>query len=673
MDSPRLKRLAVALTGVTLALFFAGLVLMPNGAITAMVWIAAIVNAAAFAALLLIRRGRRDRAVVLLVVSIVACATGALWTPLAAVYDTVALGPFLAAMGAILYLRGRAVRPILAVCLVDALGILVYGILDPHLPPLLPATRWFLVVAFLAATGGVFWMGLDVVTKRRIAQAYGDQANESFWALVNLVPDAVFGHRDSKVVFANPATVALFGIPLEKLLGLSIFDLVHADEAEDIRRRSEILATGRANPMREMRIADRDGRARWVESISVPMELPGEGAMAVVFCRDITEKKLLEAEFRQAQKMEAVGRLAGGVAHDFNNLLSVILSYTRLAVDDLPPGSPLREDLTEVKEAGERAAALTRQLLAFSRRQPSEPKVVELAPILSGQQKMLGRLLGDDVTLTIECPAKRLVKVDAGAIDQLVMNLAVNARDAMPHGGTIAIKAEDVDLDGGFAGGSHDVKPGPHVRLSVADTGTGMSGEVLQHIFEPFFTTKGPGKGTGLGLAIVYGIVQQSGGSLRVRSEVGQGTTFEIDLPEAREEAEEAAAPAAAPLPRGSETLLVAEDDAGLLKLLAKVLSGQGYQVITARDGAEALVRARERRDPIQLVLTDVVMPGLSGPDLVARLREDRAGIKVVYLSGYPREEDEAGAPPAGRVARMEKPIEPAALARKVREILDAG
>jgi two-component system, cell cycle sensor histidine kinase and response regulator CckA len=381
-----------------------------------------------------------------------------------------------------------------------------------------------------------------------------------------------------------------------------------------------------------------------------------------------------EDQLRQAQKMEAVGRLAGGVAHDFNNLLSVILATASLAIEDLPVDDPLRPELDEIRKAGERAAALTRQLLAFSRQQVLHPRVVDLNQIVAGLEKMLRRLVGHDAELAlVTAPRLGQVLADQGQLEQVIMNLVVNARDALPAGGRITIETANVELDDGEAA-SMGVAPGSYVRLTVADTGTGMDTATRVRIFEPFFTTKEKGKGTGLGLSTVYGIVIQSGGHVRVHSQPGAGATFEVFLPRVSGETEHEPVEPAAPVTlRGSETILLVEDDEPVRAVVRSILRRGGYNVIEAQNGGEAFLICEQHRSGIDLLLTDVVMPRMSGRELARRVSSLRPEMRVLYVSGYPAD---AGLP-ADLIDRdgslLTKPITPESLLRKVREILDAG
>jgi signal transduction histidine kinase len=381
------------------------------------------------------------------------------------------------------------------------------------------------------------------------------------------------------------------------------------------------------------------------------------------------ERKRIEKQLQQAQKLESVGRLAGGVAHDFNNLLTVINGYSDMLLGELSSEDPTYETVTEIRTAGERAAVLTRQLLVLSRKKVTQPQPANLNDIVTEVEKMLARLIGEDIRLkSVLSPSLGHVLADPGQLHQVLMNLAVNARDAMPGGGTLSIETANVDVDAGYAEQHPEMKPGPYVQLKVADTGIGMTKEVQSHLFEPFFTTKKQGEGTGLGLATVYGIVKQSDGSVWVSSEPGVGTTFSIYLPrvDAGAGLPQELEPSHADL-RGSETILVAEDQDQLRKMAVRVLRDYGYEVIESANPEEALLHSERYPGPIHLMLTDVIMPGMTGPELVARIKPVRPSMEIVYMSGYSQHTilDSAG-------PYLPKPFSPRTLAIKVREALDA-
>jgi signal transduction histidine kinase len=394
----------------------------------------------------------------------------------------------------------------------------------------------------------------------------------------------------------------------------------------------------------------------------------------LLLATDVTEKRSLEAQLFQSQKMESMGRLAGGVAHDFNNLLGVISGYGELLHKRVRGDPRLRRYAEDIVKAAQRAAGLTGQLLAFSRRQVLQPKVLDLNSVVGETETMLRRVIGEDVQLvTVFDDRLGAVKADPGQMEQVLMNLAVNARDAMPKGGRLTIETGNVQLDRTYAQQHPGVAPGRYVMLAVSDTGHGIAPEVKARIFEPFFTTKEPGRGTGLGLATVHGIVKQSDGHVWVYSEPGHGTTFKIYLPAADEVAAEDAADAVEPeLPRGSETVLLVEDEGSLRELVRECLEALGYTILEARHGAEALTVCEGHADDIHVLMTDVVMPGMSGRELGERLRALRPELRVLYMSGYTDDAVVLHGVLAEKMAFLQKPFTEQALARKLREVLDA-
>ena len=405
-----------------------------------------------------------------------------------------------------------------------------------------------------------------------------------------------------------------------------------------------------------------------------PARLVSAVKRALQEAQEKAERKQLEQQLRQAQKMEAIGQLTGGIAHDFNNMLTVILGYSELLLKSLPTDAPLRDHVEQVKEAGERASLLTKQLLAFSRKQVLQPKVLDLNAVLTNMDRMLQRMIGEDITLVaVPSPGLWRVYADPSQVEQVMMNLAVNARDAMRNGGKVTIETANVELDDAYAREHVSVQPGPYVMLAVSDTGCGMDAETQARIFEPFFTTKEPGKGTGLGLSTVYGIVKQSRGYIWVYSEVGRGTAFKIYLPRG-EGAVETVEPGVAPAKtvRGSETILLAEDDHAVRALLRSTLQEHGYTVLEAHHGKHAIQVCEQHAGPIHLLVTDVVMPEMSGREVAEHLKPSRPNMKVLFMSGYTDKAIVHHGELDPGTAFLQKPFTPDALASKVREVLDA-
>jgi len=517
-------------------------------------------------------------------------------------------------------------------------------------------------------------IGRDV-TKEAAARAALTATEERYRTLLERIPDVVWtADVEGRVVFATPNLRTLIGRSIEEYGATTLEERVgwlHPDDRAAVAAAFRAFAgEGQAFDL-EYRLRHKDGRWIWVRNRSTARyERDGvryvEGMLS-----DITERKTLEESLCQAQKMEAIGQLTGGIAHDFNNILSAILANSHFLLEAFDSDDKRRDDAEEVRVAAERGAALTRQLLAFSRRQLLQPAVVDLNVTVASLQKMLCRLIGEDITLTV-APGVSLgtVRVDVGQLEQVVMNLVVNARDAMPQGGQIRIETANVDLEDGLSLGRADLPPGRYVMLSVHDTGSGMDPETQRRLFEPFFTTKALGKGTGLGLSTCYGIVKQSGGHITVQSELGHGSVFKIFLPRIDDSARSMPARIAAGTLTGSETILLVEDDARLRSAVTRMLEKRGYAVLVAQSPLEARALARRHAGPIDLLLTDVVMPGESGPDLAREVRTT-SGCKVLFMSGYTDHAAlQAGVLEAG-LSFIQKPFAPDALAKKLREVFD--
>ena len=486
-------------------------------------------------------------------------------------------------------------------------------------------------------------------------------------------------HRDWVTLFANTAWALMMGYESpHEVVGLDARRWIAPDELARLEGYAEARRRGEPAPSRyECHALRRDGTSMWTEVQLSSILWNGEPATQTAVL-DITERKRAEdalrqsaEQLRQSQKMEAVGRLAGGIAHDFNNLLTVITGRGELLLRRLPPDDPVRRDLEQIKKTADRASLLTRQLLAFSRKQVLQPKVLDLNGTVAGVAQMLERLIGEDIDLvTLLDPNLGAVRADPAQLEQIILNLAVNARDAMPRGGRLSIETANLDLDEGFATANPGAAAGPHVLLQVSDTGTGMSPEVRAHIFEPFFTTKEIGKGTGLGLATVYGIVKQHEGYVAVESAPGRGATFRIYL----KRVEEPPAPVepGSGAPRGSETILLVDDEDPVRELARDILTSAGYKVLVAGGPAESLDVTQRHGGPIHLLLADVMLPEMSGRELVARLAPAYPEMKVLYMSGHATDTIVHRGVLEPGIGLLQKPFTPDALTRKVREVLTA-
>jgi PAS domain S-box-containing protein len=496
-------------------------------------------------------------------------------------------------------------------------------------------------------------------------------AEQRYRALLENAADAIAVLTPEGVILeVNRSYESLTGLSREQVVGRHFRAFLSEEPARFVAdyERSVMNGGGRAAPFPYRRP---DGKVVHVEAARTLVEVGGE-RYVLSMARDVSERIRLEEQLRQAQKMDAIGQLAGGIAHDFNNLLSVILSYSSLVLDELSAADPLRKDIQQIQRAGERSADLTRQLLAFSRKQVLEPRVLDVNSVLAGAEHMLRRVLGEDIELSL-LTFNRVKKVlaDPGQLEQVVVNLAVNARDAMPHGGKLSFETADVELDEAYAAQHHGVTPGAYVMLAVSDTGVGMDAAILTHIFEPFFTTKEAGKGTGLGLSTVFGIVKQSGGDIWVYSEPGRGTTFRIYLPQAGQAQESEAPPPPVVMNlNGSETVLLVEDQEQVRVLARTILGRHGYNVLEAQNGGEALLVCEQYAAKVHLLITDVVMPRMSGKQLAERLATVRPGMKVLFMSGYTENTIVHHGVLDSGVVFLQKPITPAALLRKVREAL---
>ena len=523
---------------------------------------------------------------------------------------------------------------------------------------------------------------LDVLDARERARK-GEQELRRLSRTVEQTPASiVITDLEGRIEYVNPGFTRVTGYTAEDVRDQNPRILKSDRTSPEVIRQLWETITAGGDWYGELCNRRKDGTYYWEQASISPIR-DDKGAIThyVSVGEDVTARKSAAEELAatqqqllQAQKMEAVGRLAGGVAHDFNNLLTAILGYAELLASKVPPDSGLREELGEIREAGERAAGLTRQLLAFSRKQVLQPEVLRLNDLVENVEKMLRRVIGEDVELVTRLDASGgSVRADPGQLEQVIVNLAVNARDAMPKGGRLTIETADVVLDSAYAGQHAVVPPGRYTMLAVSDTGVGMDAATQERLFEPFFTTKEKGKGTGLGLSTVYGIVKQSGGYIWVYSEPGMGTTFKVYLPRVDEAALVLPARSTESIPAlGTETILLVEDEPAIRALSRRVLEASGYRVLEAGNGTDALERARTEEGPIHLLLTDLVMPNMGGSDLASRLQELRPDIRVLFMSGYTDDGVVRGGLLGQGQAFLQKPFTPQGLARKVRELLDA-
>jgi two-component system, cell cycle sensor histidine kinase and response regulator CckA len=522
------------------------------------------------------------------------------------------------------------------------------------------------------SVAGVVINSRDITDRTRAEEALR-RSEAEYRGLVEQAPLGIYRTTlDGHSLKVNRALVVTLGYEsADALLQLNAGDF-YADPEVRARMVAQVEQRGEARVETQWKRKDAS-----LITVCLNVRLVRDPAGAVEYLEgtveDVTQQRSLENQFRQAQRLEAVGRLAGGVAHDFNNVLTAITGYSELLLDEFDPGDPKRQDVQEIHAAAQRAAALTRQLLAFSRKQVFQTRVLDLNAVVRMLEKMVQRLVGEDVKLAVSlCAGLGAVRADPGQLEQVILNLAVNSRDAMPGGGRLTIETANADLDETYASEHAGASPGRYIMLAISDTGIGMDAETRSHMFEPFFTTKEQGKGTGLGLATVYGIVKQSGGFVWVYSEPGRGATFKIYLPRVEDVAAvRDAAPSVRPVAGGRETVLVAEDDPSVRDIVVEVLTQKGYHVLQAPDGQTALELARAEPGEIRLLVTDIVMPNMTGRELAETLVAERAGVSVLYMSGYTDDAVVRHGVLEEDLPYLQKPFTPRALATKVREVLD--
>jgi PAS domain S-box-containing protein len=590
----------------------------------------------------------------------------------------VGLVTFGVAVIGILFLTRRVTRPLRH--LVTVANEVAAGNWTRRVPAIGPAEARTMASAFNHMT--VTLSHWHQAAKERAQQLH--ESSERFRSITNTANDAILSiNNQGEIVFWNLRAHAVFGYEERDAVGMAITKLVPGRYLDEFKAQIAKLCAGDESWLGktvELSALRKDGTEVPVE-LSLSTWKAGDAVFYTGVIRDITERKLAaealrqrEEELRHAQKMEAVGRLAGGIAHDFNNLLTAILGYADLLLEELPGDHPIRPDVEGIQKAGRSAASLTKELLAFSRKQVLQPVVLDMNEVVSSTEILLRRLLGEDVELILQLETyPEPVKADRSQLEQVLLNLVVNARDAMPSGGRLTIATSNVDFDGAAGDGNRPVAIGQHVALTVSDTGHGMTEEVRSHIFEPFFTTKELGKGTGLGLATVYGIVQQSGGHIWVESEPGRGSSFHVCLP-ALDLAELKHEDRVAPRHQaqgGSETVLLVEDNEAVRNLARDALKRYGYQVIEAENGQEALQVASDQLDRIALVLTDVVMPVMGGRELAKQLLARRRDLKIIFTSGYTTDSILSQTGLGGAAAFLQKPFTPALLGQTVRDVLD--
>jgi PAS domain S-box-containing protein len=521
------------------------------------------------------------------------------------------------------------------------------------------------------------------ITERKLMEQALRASQEKLWTVLNAVPHPIFAKgADLKYTSCNVAFERLLGMGRQQIIGKGVREVFAREMAEIFDRADRELLASRGSQTYETQVRFADGTDHQVifhKTVTQNGRGEVDGIVGIYF--DISdlkraeqERAKLEGQLRQAQKMESIGRLAGGVAHDLNNLLSPILGYAGLLLAGLAPGQPHHEELSEIERAAQRARDLIRQLLAFGRKQVLELKPVDLREVVTGFEKMLRRTIREDIRIEVfRPPSLGLARADVGQLEQVLMNLAVNAQDAMPGGGVLSIALADTVLDPSGAEQRPGMAPGPYVTLAVSDTGCGMDAATLQHLFEPFYTTKGPGRGTGLGLSTAYGIIKQHGGHITAYSEPGVGSTFKIYLPSVDDRLEPDGPPVTPSRPdqRGHETILVVEDNEMVRQIAGRLLERQGYRVLLASSASEALQLAEPVSTTVDLLLTDVIMPGMNGRALFDALRAARPGLRVLYMSGYDSNVVAHHGILEHGVKLLQKPFNHQTLSEKVRQVLD--
>jgi PAS domain S-box-containing protein len=515
----------------------------------------------------------------------------------------------------------------------------------------------------------------EITGRKRIEEALQRQKTE-LRVLFDWMPAIVwFKDTENRILRANKRAAEIVGKPVEEIEGKPSLEIFPQEAAKYYSDDLEVIHSGAPKLGIVETLRDREGKEQWGQTDKVPVcDQDGKVTGIIVMTQDITGRKRLEAQLLQSQKMETVGKLTGGIAHEFNSILTTIIGHSEFLLNDLPAESPLANNATEISKAAGRAAMLTRQLLAYGRKQFLQPETLDLNQVITDMEGVFQHLMGKDVdTRIVPAPGLQAVRADAGQIEQVIMNLAINARDAMPGGGKLTLETANVSFDQDSVGRSPEMKPGDYVMLAITDTGKGMSAEVKAHVFEPFFSTKGVGQGAGLGLSTCYGIVKQSGGYISVYSEFGRGTAFKIYLPQVEPAPKIPLQRLDSPdLQRGTETILLVEDDPALREMAATMLRRLGYTVLAAADGIEAL-NLKQQRDNghIDLLFTDVVMPHMSGKELADRVRALYPHIRILFTSAYTENAIIHQGVLNHDVKLLQKPFTPSALARKLREVLD--